>query len=294
MLRTLLANLRGSVSLVLLTGNLFLTGGAVLVMGLLKFLLRGEWRRRWILLTARMAECWVAVNRAICKVMLPTRWELEGVEGLDPERHYLIMSNHQSWLDIPALQFAFHRRAPFIRFFLKQELIWLPVVGVACWGLEFPFMKRYSEEYLRQHPEKRGTDLATTRRACERYRHLPVSILNFVEGTRFTQEKHDQQQSPYRHLLKPRVGGISYVLASMGEQLDAVLDVTVSYPGVTIDFWRFLRGEVPRAVVRVRRLSIPERFYSAAVTEPGPLRTEFREWMEALWQQKDEMLATGV
>jgi 1-acyl-sn-glycerol-3-phosphate acyltransferase len=179
----------------------------------------------------------------------------------------------------------------FIRFFLKQELIWFPILGQACWALEFPFMKRYTPEYLQQHPEKRGEDLATTRRACQRYRHVPVAIANFVEGTRFTADKRDDQDSPYRHLLRPRVGGISYVLASLGDQLDAVIDVTIGYPREPT-MWAFVTGKVERISVRARRLDVPAEFLTAAITEPGPARDRFRSWMEQRWQEKDALLET--
>ena len=177
-----------------------------------------------------------------------------------------------SWVDILALQRTFLGRAPFMRFFIKEKLIFFPIVGQACWALEFPFMKRYSREYLERHPEKRGTDLETTREACERYRHFPVSVLNFVEGSRFDWKKHHSQNSPFRHLLRPRAGGIGFVLASLGDQLDATFDVTIAYPDGEITMWKFVCGAVPRVVVRVRRIDVPREFLSPAITEIGPQR----------------------
>lgn len=49
-------------------------------------------------------------------------------------------------------------------------------------------MKRYSRAYLLRHPERRGKDVETTRRSCEKFRLHPTTIVNFVEGSRFTQE----------------------------------------------------------------------------------------------------------
>ena len=207
--------LRALALVLLLPINLVFWGTLVLVAALMKFVTFGEARRRTIIFAAWLANHWVAGNDWIFDTFLTTRWTIEGVDGLRRDGRYLIISNHVSWVDIFAVLRAYHGKVAFIRFFLKKILIWFPIAGQACWALEFPFMQRYSPEYLAKHPEKRGRDLETTRIACERYRTIPVAILNFAEGTRFTREKQEDQQSPYEHLLRPRPGGVSFVLASM-------------------------------------------------------------------------------
>lgn len=287
--------IRGVVTVALLLGNLLLFGMPVALGGIVKFAVqftapRSRLRTRVIVLLASIAERWAAGNDRIIEWMLPTRWEIEGIPSdLRPEGHYLLVSNHQSWADILVLFRAFHRRMAFPRFFMKRQLIWFPIVGQGCWALEFPFMQRYTPEYLQKHPEKRGKDLETTRRACQRYRHVPVAIANFVEGTRFSTEKHDDQDSPYRHLLRPRVGGISYVLASLGDQLDAVFDVTIAYQGEPA-FWRFVTGDMNTIRVHVRRLEPHEEFFTRAITVPGPERERFKSWIEQVWREKDQLL----
>ena len=281
--------LRGIVVTLLLALNLILWGTPVMVVGLLKLLTRGEARRRVVLMLAGLGERWVAANDVIFR-LLPTKFDVEAPEALLRDGHYLIFSNHISWVDIFVLFRAFRGRVAFIRFFVKSELAWLPIVGQACWALGFPFMRRYSAAYLARHPEKRGTDLETTRRACRRFRHVPVAILNFLEGTRFTDEKHADQESPYKHLLRPRVGGIAFVLASLGEQLDGVIDVTIAYPGHLITFWDFVRGRVERVVVRARPLDIPPEFLTSDITEPGTARDHFKVWIETIWREKDQQL----
>jgi 1-acyl-sn-glycerol-3-phosphate acyltransferase len=152
-------------------------------------------------------------------------------------------------------------------------------------------MRRYSQEYLKQHPEKRGRDLETTRKACRRYRHIPVSILNYVEGTRFTRDKHEEQQSPYRHLLRPRVGGVGFVIASLSEQLDSMIDVTIVYPHRDMSMWDFVTNRLPWIAVRARRIDIPPELLTSAITEPGREREQFKVWVEKIWQEKDEEIA---
>nr|MDQ3284007.1 acetyltransferase [Acidobacteriota bacterium] len=237
------------------------------------------------------AERWVQFNDAIFDTFLTTRWQIRGLEGIRRDGHYLVISNHISWVDIFAAQRALRlAHAPLFRFFLKHTLAWSPLVGQAAWALEFPFMRRYSPEYLQQHPEKRGRDLETTRIACERYRDIPVTILNYVEGTRFSLEKQDEQQSPYRYLLRPRVGGIAFVLASMGDQLEAIYDLTVVYPEGDVTMLDFITNRLPWIHVEARRLEIPREFATPAVTVAGPERESFKVWVEELWREKDELI----
>ncbi len=271
--------LRGALTTVLLLLNSVLWATPIFLGGVIRLLTPGgPLRGRVILFLARLADAWVEGCNRIVDRMLTTVWDVQGIDNVRLDSHYLIISNHVSWVDILVLFRAFHNRTPFIRFFLKHELIWMPLVGQACWALQFPFMKRYSAEYLERHPEKRGTDLATTRRACRRYRYVPVTILNFLEGTRFTREKHSDQDSPYRHLLRPRIGGIGFVLASLGDQIDALFDVTIAYPGGDATFWQFVTNRLPRISVRARRVAVPHEFFEAAITEPGPERDRFKVW----------------
>jgi 1-acyl-sn-glycerol-3-phosphate acyltransferase len=282
---------RAVVIILLLLLNTALWGTLVFLGGLVKLLTFGAARRRVILGLTWFGERWVQGNDWVFDTFLDTEWRFEGFDGLRRDAHYLVISNHVSWIDILAAFRALHGRGPFLRFFLKHTLMWFPIVGQACWALEFPFMRRYSPEYLKQHPEKRGRDLETTRKACRRYRHIPVSILNFVEGTRFTREKHEDQQSPYRHLLRPRIGGIGFVIASLGEQLDALVDMTIVYPHRDVTLWDFVTNRVPWITLRARRLHIPAELITPAITERGPTREQFKEWVENIWREKDEEIA---
>ena len=268
--------------------NLAFWGTLVLLGGLVKILTYGRPRGPVVRVLAWLAERWVQGNDKIFDVFLDTKWSIEGFENLRRDGHYLLISNHISWVDIFAVFRAVRGRGPFVRFFLKHSLIWFPIVGQACAVLDFPFMRRYTQEYLAHHPEKRGRDLETTRKACRRYRHVPVTILNYVEGTRFTRDKHEEQDSPHKHLLRPRVGGIGFVLASLGEQLDAMLDVTIVYPDFDATMWDFATNRIPWIVVRARTIQVPPEFCSAEVTEAGPARDRFKAWVDELWREKDE------
>lgn len=270
--------------------NLIFWGTLILGCGLVKLLTFGRVRRRVVVVTAALAEAWDGCNQRIFDTFLRTRWEIDGAEGLRRDAHYLVISNHVSWVDIFAVMRALHHRAPFIRFFIKSTLRWAPIVGQAAWALDFPFMRRYSAEYLKAHPEKRGRDLETTRIACRRYRDIPVSIVNYVEGTRLTRAKHEEQQSPYRYLLRPRVGGIGFVLASFAEQLDSLLDITIVYPRRELTMLDLIMNRVPWIRVVVRRIEVPRELCNDAIAQRGDARERFKQWVEHIWREKDETI----
>jgi 1-acyl-sn-glycerol-3-phosphate acyltransferase len=164
-------------------------------------------------------------------------------------------------------------------------------MGLAWWALDYPFMKRYSAEYLKKHPEMRGKDLETTRKACKKFSLIPTSVMNFPEGTRFTPAKHDRQESPYRHLLKPKAGGVALVLDAMGEKFQSLLNVTIVYPDGIPGFWEFLSGRVKRITVRVQNLPIPKHFIGGDYENDAQFRAAFQQWLHEVWLEKDALIA---
>jgi len=238
------------------------------------------------------AEHWVALAKWIFARLTPTVWEVRSNAELRLDRSYLLICNHQSWVDIPALLEALSGRVPFFRFFVKQELIWIPFLGLAFRALDYPFMRRHSSAYLAQHPEKRGEDLAITQRACARFRDIPVTLVNYPEGTRFTPLKHAQQDSPYRHLLKPKAGGLAFALASLGPQLDALLDVTLVYPGQRPPgFWQLIGGRVPRVIVDIRSHELDPGLWQGDYQNDAQFRRHMQDWVSQLWAEKDARIA---
>lgn len=236
---------------------------------------------------------WVDCNSGILYLTQKVNWQVHLPDGLDAQKSYLVISNHQTWTDIFVLQHVFKQKIPFLKFFLKKELIWVPVLGAAWWALDFPFMKRYSREYLAKHPEKRGQDMETTRKYCQRYRDYPVSVINFLEGSRFTPAKQAKQNSPYQHLLRPKAGGVALVLSVMGDYLDQVLDVTIVYPNNTqVTLWQLLNGQLTDIRVEVRARPLPANTHGQDYLENEAYRDQVQDWVNTLWQDKDALLQT--
>ncbi len=293
MLHFLPAPLVGLVATVLMTLNALFWVPILLVVSSLKLVLPFKPVRLLIdPVLLLIAEAWIACNSGWMALTQNTTWDVQGVEDLNPNGWYLVNSNHQSWVDILVLQHLLNRRIPLLKFFIKQELIWVPVMGLAWWALEFPFMRRHSEEYLKKHPEMRGKDQETTRKACEKYALIPTSVMNFLEGTRFTKAKHAKQQSPYRHLLKPKAGGMALALDAMGDKFQAILDVTIVYPDGAPTFNEFLLGKMRRVVVRVRVLPIPQHLMGGNYAQDPAFREAFSQWVQQLWRDKDAQIET--
>jgi 1-acyl-sn-glycerol-3-phosphate acyltransferase len=291
----LLGAVRGILSLILYILNTVFWCIPLFVLAAAKTVVPAEaWTRRCSRMLNAIAENWIWVNNQNQKLVGNTRWDVQGLETLERHEWYLVLANHQSWVDILVLQRVFHRKIPFLKFFIKKELIWFPVLGQAWWAMDFPFVKRYTKSDLQKKPHLKGKDLEITRKACQRFKKIPVSIMNFVEGTRFTNEKHHRQQSPYPHLLKPKAGGIAFVLGSMGKQLDRVLDVTIVYPDGVSNFWALLCGKIREIKVRVRPLPVSPGLRGDYANDRH-FRTGLQGWLNNIWAEKnryiEEMMA---
>jgi 1-acyl-sn-glycerol-3-phosphate acyltransferase len=238
-----------------------------------------------------IAENWIACNSGWMALTQRTQWDVQGIDGLDPHNWYLVNANHQCAADIFVMQHLFNRRIPLLKFFIKQQLIWMPIMGLAWWALDFPFMRRHSEAYLKKYPEMRAKDQESTRKACAKFALIPTSVTNFMEGTRFTPAKHARQQSPYRYLLKPKAGGVALALTAMGDKFQSILDVTIVYPDGIPGFWPFLCGRMQRVIVRVRSLPIPRELLRGDYGSDPALREAFSAWAQQLWKDKDAQIA---
>ncbi len=291
MLKKVLRPIRGAVNTLLLIANLIFWFIPFSIVILLKIALPFDyWRNLMTSILDELGLLWIKCNSLLMDLGLDLEWDIQGVEGLSTKNWYLVLSNHQTWVDIPVLQRVLWHKTPMIKFFLKQELRKVPILGVCWWALDFPFMQRYSAEFLEKNPHLKGKDMEATRIACEKFKFRPVSVMNFVEGTRFTKAKHANQNSPFTHLLRPKAGGTGFALSAMNRQLTHILDVTIAYPGVyDKGMWAFLCGDFHTIRVRVRTIPIDESFRGDYTTDET-FRASFQTWLNQLWEDKDVLL----
>jgi len=270
--------------------NCVVIGTIILVVAVLKIIPIKTWQAFCSQLLVWIGMLWVDINSFNIWLTRKITWDIRGLEGLTPGGWYLVISNHRTWSDILVLQKVFNHRIPFLKFFLKQQLIWLPIAGQVWWAMDFPFMKRYSKEFLKKHPELQGKDIETTQQACEKFKYHPISIMNFLEGTRFTKEKHDRQKSPFSHLLLPKAGGVAFVLSAMGKYLTSIVNVTIIYQKPDVTFWEFVSGKIRHVTVRVEQLPIPDEFLHNRYTTDPDFQKDFQVWINQLWEKKDKQI----
>lgn len=241
-----------------------------------------------------IAHRWVGSNAMLYRGVHPMHWDIQIDGALDPTRNYLVIANHQSWADILILFVALHGRMPFLRFFLKDQLKYVPIIGQVCWAMEFPFMKRYSKEALAKNPGLRNQDLETTRQKCEVYKRQPVALVNFLEGTRYTTTKHATQASPYTHLLKPKSAGLAFTLNAMGEQFAGIADLTLVYAPLRAGrskLWSWLCGEQGDAQLHIQVRPVPPELMRGDYERNTAFRADFHRWVAALWADKDARIS---
>lgn len=282
---------RGMTVSSVITGSTFLHGPPVLALGLTKFFKQS---RKVDETNIQITNRWLAVNNWLIDHVLPnTEWniQIEDDLKLDLQGRYLMICNHQSWVDTTVNQYFGLTRMPLTRFFTKWELIFIPFVGQAFKILGFPMMKRHSRSQIAKNPELKHHDMLEARKSCEQLLSQPFTLLNYVEGTRFTPEKHAQQKSPYQHLLKPKAGGLALAINILGKKVDALVDMTIVYPDGVPGYGEFWLGEVPRITVHLRKIEIPEWILAGNYEDDREYRSKFHQWLTQIWQEKDQLIS---
>lgn len=282
----------GIVTVILFLLNLFLIPILVILIGLLASLFKNT---RFFPIFNATIQCfttaWMSINNAI--TLIPTHgcWEITSTDAIDKNHSYLMVCNHQSWVDILVLSKVFNSKIPLIKFFLKKELLWgLPIAGLACKFAGYPFMERATPAQMKKNPNLRHRDLEITQEACRRFKLMPSTIMNFVEGTRFTGEKREKQAAPYQHLLKPQAGGLAIVLSEMKNELAGVIDVSIAYDLKSFSFWDFACGRLKKIRVHYALLPLTPDLIGNFM-EDREYRKHLQGWLNAVWHKKDRWMA---
>lgn len=276
-----------------ITFNSMLAGLPVWVMGAAKAVTGAAVADKAVI---DVTNYWINSNNAMIDNILPRKdWRISLPDDIHIKGKYLLMSNHQSWVDTSIVQYISEDRLPLTRFFTKFELIYIPVIGQAFYFLDFPMMRRHSKEAIAKNPALKGKDIEEAKRACALLKGKPFTLLNYLEGTRFTPSKRDKQQSPYRHLLKPRAGGLSLAISALGDDIDGILDMTIVYPDGIPTYGDLWKGNIKRLGVDVRHIKMPDDLF-AAVQNGGyetdkAIKAKMFDWVEQIWQQKDKLIS---
>ncbi|MEZ9142595.1 MULTISPECIES: acyltransferase [unclassified Shewanella] len=287
----LFAKIKGSVAFICYVINTIFWVTPILIFSIFKVLPIIFIRKVCSYILDNCASAWISVNGIIEAIFHPTKIKLTGDNQFSEKEWYMVIANHQSWVDILILQRVFNRKIPFLKFFLKQQLIYVPILGLAWWALDFPFMRRYSTAQLKRNPKLKGKDTEITRKSCEKFKHKPVSVMNFVEGTRFHPGKHKKQSSPFEHLLKPKAGGMAFALDAMGSQINKLVNVTIYYPGKTPSYWEYICNDLDEVHVDIQVTDIPDAM-RGDYSKDREFKIEFQNQLNQLWLEKDNKISS--
>ena len=207
------------------------------------------------------------------ETVLGVRFQIEDkdhvLDNLRANESPLIIANHRSWFDIFTLQTLICRNGPMLKFLIKTELLWVPVLGWVCIALNFPRLQRKGDR------EARSRDLEIVQHASLQLGSSPGALLLFPEGTRFTDAKRSASNSPYQSLLRPKPGGFGMIFSSVPDTT-TIIDFSLGYQSGDDNCWRCMSGLVD--VVHVK------------VTRAAKSSIDGLEWLEECWRQKDTWL----
>ena len=204
----------------------------------------------------------------------------------DRSKWYLAMSNHQSWADIFIILAAGNFRIPLIKFFMKKELAWIPFIYLANKTLNMPFVSRHSKEDLKKNPALRQEDYRNTLDSCRRFKRSPSTVFSYAEGTRNNPKKYKLQESPYKNLLKPKIGGMATAISAI-DNIDTLVDFSLIYKSNKRSAWSFLNGEMKNVKVLIKKYKIPDHLKNKNYSIDKQYRIDFKDWIEEIWEEKD-------
>ena len=290
-MNTLTENFKGTVCFLILLINTLLLATLMIPLGVIKFLIPiKSLRISFTKMIINIGEIWISVNSVWVLKILNPNIQIQGFESLSKNEWYLTTSNHQSWADIFMVQMLTNRKIPMLKFFMKHVLIYVPVIGICWWALDMPFLKRYTKEQIKKNPALKGRDFKEMRKSLNHYSLHPVSVFSYAEGTRFTQKKHEAQDSPYTNLLKPKEGGMALAL-SVIPSIKFLIDITIIYESPKRSFWDYLCGRLKNIKIFVKKIEIPKEFLNERLAEDDGLRSKFKVWLNDIWKNKDDLIS---
>lgn len=263
---------------------------SILIGGGIAWLFPAKIRHSLIAFLLKLPVLWTSAVNLLMSLTANHEWDIQGEGDLSPEKWYLLISNHQSWLDILTIGYVFNRKIPVLKFFMKKQLLWsLPIAGLACWILGYPFMRRHTHKEIQKNPDLKNLDIETTKQACRKFKSYPTSVMNFLEGTRFTVKKRQRQHSPYMHLLKPKAGGAAVVVNELHDCLHGILNVTIHYSNPEITLLNFFSNKPCKIIVRYELLPVTPDLVGDYY-ENRDFRIYFQRWLNLVWERKDLLL----
>ncbi len=240
-------------------------------------------------LSNKMGSTTVASITSALRILHKLEWDFQIPEDVDTDTWYLAISNHQSWADIFILLAAGHKKMPLLKFFMKKELRWIPIIYLVHKTVDMPFLNRHSRAQIQANPELKKVDFENAKKAAKRFSRNPSTAFSFAEGTRFNLQKHAEQESPYSNLLKPKVGALAVALSGM-PQVNTLVDFTVVYATEKRSTWDFLCGDLCKAKVAAKTYALPDKLKNRSFEEEDDYRRSFQTFIDEIWLEKEQSI----
>lgn len=271
--------------------NSILIATPIMVLGLVRLALPLKAVRVLVeFLNYYLYKTWVFNNRVIIGLTNNIKWHISGDAIPTTKKSCMIISNHLSWADILFIGCVYKGNVPVTKFFMKQNLIYIPFVGLACYALGMPFLKRYPKAKLIKNPKLRKKDIKSTKKACRRLIEYPSTLINFVEGSRYTRKKAARAKSPYSNLLPPKTASLGVALGQIGDKVEYIFNNTFYYPDnqkkAMIDL---LMGRVKNVYVNVEIVKSTDGLIGNYLDDKE-FKHDFTMKVRDLWEEKDAVL----
>jgi 1-acyl-sn-glycerol-3-phosphate acyltransferase len=235
---------------------------------------------RWLIpLPAVSRWCFFIVDHVYrLAVKVDSFWMMKvvGIELIikgkaNTDRAPVVICNHQSWFDIALVQEVITGNGPIIKFLVKREIAWVPIIGWICLALNFPRLRRSKKDGARV------SDFSIIQKATKTHGDETGALLIFPEGTRFSELKKSKQKSPYQHLLKPKTGGLNVITQHAGADT-SLIDVTIDYHQKDIWIWDCLHGDPSKITITLDHYKLAEI-------------DDIETWLNNRWLAKDKILS---
>lgn len=218
-------------------------------------------------------------------------WMAERQNGIDlrffgdpvpVDENAVILPNHQTMADVMVL-LCYGRRARRIgdlKWFVKDPVKWVPGPG---WGMKLLDCIYVKRDWARDQEE--------IHRLFDKFveERIPISLVTFLEGTRFTPKKHtaavefaEERGLPVpRNTLVPRTKGFVATMEGLRSHLAAVHDVTIVYPHGVPTLLDCFTGKLRRVDIHVRR-------HPVGTLPDG--EEALASWVRDVFVQKDQLI----
>ena len=146
--------------------------------------------------TGKIIKYWAKWILSACFI----NYKIKGLNKIENEKNYIIISNHQSAIDV-IVTFALFPMP--LSFFTKKELFYIPLFG---WAMYLAGMVKVD-----RHNKKKSKKCVED--AIEKYHNTMLSFLIYPEGTRTSYEK----------LNEFKKGGFIFSIKAKGEVVPLTL-----------------------------------------------------------------------